>query len=59
VAIETELEALLDEYQSWLEALPESLQSSEMATQLEETIEQLQVAVDAVSAIEPPKGFGR
>ncbi len=54
-----DLQALLVEYEDWLNALPESLQESSVADKLSETVEQLQAAIDLLIDLEPPKGFGR
>lgn len=54
-----DLESLTAEYEYWLEALPENLSDSEMAAQLQETVEQLQEAVSMLDAIDLPRGFGR
>jgi hypothetical protein len=50
---------LFDEYEDWLAAVPESLQGSEQAQRLSETIDQLAAVIDLLSDIEPPRGFGR
>jgi hypothetical protein len=50
---------LFDEYEDWLAALPESLQDSDQATRLTETIDQLAAVIDLLSDIDPPRGFGR
>lgn len=57
--VESELQALIKEYGAWLNAMPANLSESELAEQLHETIDQLQEALDAVAAIDPPRGFGR
>lgn len=53
-AVET-LRQLQDEYQAWLENLPESLQESELAAKLQQVCE---LDLDALD-IDLPKGFGR
>jgi hypothetical protein len=58
-AIERELEVLAEEYRAWRENMPETLGESELASRLEETIEQLEAALEAVQEIDPPRGFGR
>jgi hypothetical protein len=58
VAITAELMALVDEYTSWREAIPKNLQDGEQAQRLDETIEQLQTAIDALDAIEAPRVGG-
>jgi len=57
--MEGELQALSQEYEAWLNAMPDNLRESELAVQLQETIDQLQEALDAVTSIDPPRGFGR
>lgn len=57
--VEAELQALIKEYGAWLNAMPANLEESDLAQQLQETIDQLQEALDAVASIEPPRGFGR
>jgi hypothetical protein len=54
-----ELEDLIQEYENWLEALPENLSESEQASQLQDSIEQLQEAASILDAIDLPRGFGR
>lgn len=58
-AVRSAVEQLLDEYEDWLAAVPESLQDSEQAERLRETIDQLAAVIDLLSAIDPPRGFGR
>lgn len=57
--VESEVRSLLREYEGWLAALPPSLADSDQAAKLAETIEQLGSVADAITEIEPPKGFGR
>jgi hypothetical protein len=57
--VATSLQVLQVEYESWLEALPESLADGDLAERLRDTIEQLAAAADLVAEIEPPRGFGR
>jgi hypothetical protein len=57
--VEAELQTLINEYEAWLDAMPDNQSESELAGQLQETIEQLQEAHDVVTSIEPPRGFGR
>src|ERR1700682_3827107 len=57
--VEAELQALIKEYEGWLNAMPDNLSESELAAQLQETIDLLQEALDAVASIQPPRGFGR
>ena len=54
-----ELRALADEYQDWLDAQPANLASAELTERLEETIGQLQTALETLEMIDPPRGFGR
>jgi hypothetical protein len=58
-AAEGEIRGLLREYEGWLAALPPSLESSDQAAKLTETIDQLASVADAIAEIEPPRGFGR
>jgi len=58
-AVEGEIRLLIDEYQDWLERLPESLQDSGQAQVLAETIESLSSAADLLAEITPPRGFGK
>lgn len=52
-------EALKGEYEAWLDNLPDSLQDSDQAARLAETIEQLGAVVELLEDIQPPRGFGR
>ena len=58
-AVEGEIRLLLDEYQDWLDRLPESLQDSGQAEILADTIESLSSAADLLAEITPPRGFGK
>jgi hypothetical protein len=51
-----ELVALQVEYAAWFDALPESLRGSATAEALEEIVE---LDLDALAAIRPPRGYGR
>ena len=51
-----ELADLQAEYQAWLDSLPENLQSSAVAEQLEAICD---LDVDSLQDLEPPRGFGR
>lgn len=53
------VEALRDEYEQWLNSLPESLTASGQAERLAEVIEQLGWAAETLSSVDPPRGFGR
>ncbi len=48
--------ALQAEYRAWLHALPDSLQEGATAEALQAIVE---LDLDELQAIEPPKGFGR
>ena len=50
----TELQSLSDEYVSWREALPDNLSESELAYQLDDTVDQLAEVVDLLSQVELP-----
>lgn len=54
-----ELEMLGQEYETWLESLPENLSQSQLAEQLQEAIEQLQEVVGILDTLQLPLGFGR
>jgi transposase len=58
-ALQKEAEDLLSSYTAWLDSLPESLQASEQAEKLKETIDSLEQVADLLSGIDAPKGFGR
>jgi len=51
-----ELVRLQAEYAAWLEAIPEALKASATAEALEAI---LNLDLDELSAVEPPRGFGR
>ena len=59
VAMETEAQALMDEYQSWRDNLPESLQESGLASKLDDAIDKLCEVAATLADIDLPKGFGR
>lgn len=48
---ESELEELKDELQSWLDGMPENLQQSSKAEELESAISQLDEAVGSLSSV--------
>ena len=55
---------LKDEYQDWLDNLPENLQEGATAEKLNEVVDasfydEIESAVDEADAIELPKGFGK
>ncbi len=58
-ALETAVRALTDEYQQWLDGIPENLAGGTLADDLRETIRQLEAVADNLGVIDPPKGFGR
>lgn len=58
-ALRAEAEDLLESYEGWMEALPESLQDSEQGQRLQETIDALQQVTELLSGLEAPRGFGR
>ena len=58
-ALQEAAEDLQNEYQTWLDSVPDSLQDSSQATRLTETIESLGEVVDLLSQLDPPRGFGR
>ncbi len=53
------LQDLKNEYEAWLESLPEPLQDGPQAERVAETIEQLDTVLDLIADIQPPRGFGR
>jgi hypothetical protein len=57
-AVLTELGSLLDEYTAWRENMPANFQEGEQAQRLDETIDQIQTAIDTLDAIEPPRVGG-
>ena len=57
--IEKGLRALLTEYETWLNHLPEFLEDSHQAELLNDAIEQLTTAADLIADITLPLGFGR
>jgi len=58
-SIINELVGLSGEYDHWLNRMPENLLESELASELEETITQLEEVVDILSQLDLPRGFGR
>ena len=58
-ALERTARSLLEEYQAWLDSLPESLEDSVQADRLRETVEQLETVADLLAEVDPPLGFGR
>jgi hypothetical protein len=51
-----ELIALQADYRAWLAVLPESLQDSPTAQALQAIVE---IDLDELAAVEPPRGYGR
>jgi hypothetical protein len=47
---------LQEEYRTWLENLPQNLESSRLAEKLQAIVE---LDLDELQAIDPPRGFGR
>lgn len=54
-AIETAVRDLVDEYQAWLDGIPENLAGGSLADDLRETIRQLETVADDLMAVEPPR----
>lgn len=57
--LQSAAQQLLEEYQDWLDSIPEPLQDSRQAELLGETVDQLAAVIDILSEIQPPRGFGR
>ena len=53
------LDTLKDEYQEWLERLPENLARSETAERLQSTVDNMQEAINILDSLDLPRGFGR
>ena len=47
---------LQEEYRTWLDSLPQNLESSRLGEKLQEIVE---LDLDELQAIDPPRGFGR
>jgi hypothetical protein len=58
-ALESAAQALHDEYATWLEAMPETMQGGLLADKLTETIEALSTILELIQSLDPPRGFGR
>lgn len=54
-----ELQALAEEYQTWLDHVPDNLSESTLAEQIQETIDQLDTALDALTDLDLPRVGGR
>jgi hypothetical protein len=52
----SELRAVQAEYATWLDSLPQATRSSPTAEALQTIVD---LDLDELSAIEPPRGFGR
>lgn len=50
---------LQEEYQGWPDAMPESLADGNLASKLQDTIEQLNEVAEQLADIQLPRGFGR
>lgn len=57
--VQGQLEALANEYQHWLDAMPANQEDGDLADRLHETIALLQEALEVVAQVDPPRGFGR
>ena len=57
--VKDEVQALRGEYVRWFDALPESLQDTNLAELLENAINQLDEISEALDCVELPRGFGR
>ena len=58
-ALESAAQALHDEYESWLSAMPEAMQGGSVADKLTETVEALSTILELIQGLDPPLGFGR
>jgi uncharacterized protein (DUF3820 family) len=47
---------LQEEYRTWLDNLPQSLESSKLADKLQTIVE---LDLEELQAIDPPRGYGR
>jgi len=57
LAITESLRTLQCEYDGWLASMPESLSESRLAERLQETIDQLEGAIELLDEIQPPRPF--
>lgn len=57
--MEKQVRLLAEEYESWLDGIPDSLCDSHTAELLTEAIDQLNSAADMIADITLPLGFGR
>lgn len=53
------LRTLLTEYEHWQDRLPEFQDGSEQQHRLAETIDSMEQALDLLSEIQPPRGYGK
>lgn len=58
-ALCAEAQALLEEYEDWLERIPESLQNTSQASALAEAVEALTTVTELLGDLVVPRGFGR
>ena len=58
-ALESVAQALHDEYESWLSAVPEALQGGLVYDKLTETVEALSTILELIEKLDPPRGLGR
>lgn len=58
-AIIRSLQTLLTEYEHWQDRLPEFQDGSEQQNRLAETIESMEQALDLLTEIQPPRGYGK
>lgn len=57
--VEKQVRLLIEEYEAWLDSMPDSLRDSQPAELLAEAIEQLTTAADIIAETTLPLGFGR
>ena len=57
--VEKQVRLLIEEYEAWLDSMPDSLRDSQSAELLTEAIEQLTTAADIIAETTLPLGFGR
>jgi hypothetical protein len=58
-ALDSAAQTLHDEYESWRDATPESLQGSDAWQRLDATVETLAEILNLISQLDPPRGFGK
>jgi hypothetical protein len=58
-ALESAAQALHDEYESWLSAMPEAMQGGSVVEKLTATVETLSTILELIQSLDPPRGFGR